>query len=317
MASYNRSITKLFARRPTINNNEKSVLFNLGTKHELSEIVNYRAQNQQGSIFRHQIRRSSTSPLPYQRSSARYGSIATMALLGGCAGLWWLQEKEAERKVKSESRGISNFFRRGDSTPEKKSQTSQIVEFLQDRDKNFICSRENVDEGRWWVLITATFAHGSWLHLGFNMLGLYSLGPHVIRTAGYLGFGIIWTVAGISGGALRVYWPEIRKQLPHDVAYEIGNFLKLDRDSQIMVRSLGASGSLCGLFGFLAAIHPAFFLQGALIQVGFDVYCLTTDAFSNLGTIRIGHEAHLAGTATGALLGLGAVLLTRGRIKLM
>lgn len=36
-----------------------------------------------------------------------------------------------------------------------------------------------VANGDWWRLITATFLHGSLLHLGFNLLALWILGTQV------------------------------------------------------------------------------------------------------------------------------------------
>lgn len=86
----------------------------------------------------------------------------------------------------------------------------------------------------------------------------------------------------------------------------MGEHLRLD--SRMNSRGLGASGALCGLWGYMAVIFPAVYLQGCLFQVGFDGFCLATDSLP-----MIGHLAHLQGTVMGIVIGLGSVLLTRGR----
>lgn len=58
----------------------------------------------------------------------------------------------------------------------------------------------------------------------------------------------------------------------------------------------------------MTVIFPAFYMKGCLVQMAVGSFCLTTDTLP-----MIGHLAHLQGTVLGMLLGLGAVLLTRGR----
>jgi len=53
--------------------------------------------------------------------------------------------------------------------------------------------------GRWWTLISASFLHGSLLHILFNMLALAQLGPFVEREFGPYRFLIIFTISGLSG----------------------------------------------------------------------------------------------------------------------
>ncbi len=51
----------------------------------------------------------------------------------------------------------------------------------------------------WWSLISASYLHGSILHILFNMLALRQLGPFVIQEYGFSRFAVIYTVSGISG----------------------------------------------------------------------------------------------------------------------
>lgn len=58
--------------------------------------------------------------------------------------------------------------------------------------------------GRWWTPLTATYLHGSLLHIAFNMLWLRSIGPLVEELFGASRFFIIYTVAGLTGAALSI-----------------------------------------------------------------------------------------------------------------
>ena len=61
-----------------------------------------------------------------------------------------------------------------------------------------------IQEGHWWTLLTATYLHGSILHILFNMLWLRQVGPLVSELFGASRFFIIYTIAGISGSIVSV-----------------------------------------------------------------------------------------------------------------
>lgn len=53
--------------------------------------------------------------------------------------------------------------------------------------------------GRWWSLVSANYLHGSLLHIIFNMIALWQIGPLVFREyGGYRTFSI-YTLGGIFG----------------------------------------------------------------------------------------------------------------------
>ena len=52
---------------------------------------------------------------------------------------------------------------------------------------------------RWWSLISATYLHGSLLHIVFNMIALHQLGPLLLREYGTSRFIAIYTLSGIGG----------------------------------------------------------------------------------------------------------------------
>lgn len=76
---------------------------------------------------------------------------------------------------------------------------------------------------RIWTLLSASFLHGGILHIAFNMMALYQLGPFVLREFGLHRFVNIYILTGIAGFALSVL---------------------------VGVRfTIGASASICGLIG--------------------------------------------------------------------
>jgi len=77
--------------------------------------------------------------------------------------------------------------------------------------------------GRYWSLISASFLHGGILHLGFNMMALYQLGPFVLHAFGFHRFFIIYILTGAAGFAVSLLF---------GVQFTIG-----------------ASASICGLIG--------------------------------------------------------------------
>jgi len=75
----------------------------------------------------------------------------------------------------------------------------------------------------YWTLISASFLHGSILHIIFNMMALAQLGPFIVREFGLYRFFNIYILTGIAGYIVSVLF---------GVPFTIG-----------------ASASLCGLIG--------------------------------------------------------------------
>lgn len=78
-------------------------------------------------------------------------------------------------------------------------------------------------EHRFWTLISASFLHGGILHIIFNMMALYQLGPFVLREFGFHRFINLYIITGAGGFAASVLF---------GVPFTIG-----------------ASASVCGLIG--------------------------------------------------------------------
>src|SRR3989442_15263567 len=81
--------------------------------------------------------------------------------------------------------------------------------------------------GRWWTFLTAIYLHGGVLHILFNVLWIRQLGPAVEELYGSARFFVIFTVAGVVGFIFSSL---------------LGHAL-----------TLGASGSIFGLFGAIVA----------------------------------------------------------------
>jgi membrane associated rhomboid family serine protease len=90
--------------------------------------------------------------------------------------------------------------------------------------------------GRWWTVISASWLHGSLLHIVFNMMWVRDLGPVVADVFGAGRMVIIYTVAGICGFLLSSVAAVFLPPLP------------LLRGANL---TLGASASIFGLLGAL------------------------------------------------------------------
>jgi len=80
-----------------------------------------------------------------------------------------------------------------------------------------------IEAHRFWTLISASFLHGGILHIVFNMMALYQLGPFVLREFGFHRFINLYIITGVFGFAVSVLF---------GVPFTIG-----------------ASASVCGLIG--------------------------------------------------------------------
>ena len=137
-----------------------------------------------------------------------------------------------------------------------------------------------------WRVITYQFLHGSVMHLAFNLLVLYFMGPFVERAWGSRVFLKFYLICGAAGGI--VYTLLARFGL-----LEIGPMV-------------GASGAIYGVMAALAIMAPKMkiLLWGIIpmtmvrLVILLVVVSLITIAFgSNVG----GEAAHLSGLAMGFL----------------
>jgi membrane associated rhomboid family serine protease len=138
---------------------------------------------------------------------------------------------------------------------------------------NFALFAPSVENGKWWLLITAGFLHGSIIHLLFNVYILWVIGSQLESIVGNIKFTIIYFVS-LLGGSLASY-----------LFSPFGSY------------SIGASGAIFGL-------------MGAMLVVGrkrnLDISQITTLVAINvvIGFVLSGIDwrAHLGGLAAGAFI---------------
>lgn len=141
-------------------------------------------------------------------------------------------------------------------------------------------------EGEWWRCISYAYTHGGLLHIGFNMLVLYQVGPLIESELGASRFLVLYTLTALTATGLGYLWHP-------------------------MTPVVGASGSLFGLIGFAVTWFHRMGPPGHHIRD----FMLKWAIFAFIFGLVVGADnaGHLGGALGGALLGLVIPLGVRGR----
>jgi rhomboid protease GluP len=131
-------------------------------------------------------------------------------------------------------------------------------------------------EGQWWRCLTYAFAHGGIIHLGFNMVVLYQVGPLLENQIGKARFIFLYTFTALTATALGYFW--------HPMAPVVG-----------------ASGSLFGLIGFSVVHYHRLGPQGVQIRNFMLQWAIFAFVFGLL--VGADNAGHLGGAIGGAVLG--------------
>ncbi|SEA53227.1 Membrane associated serine protease, rhomboid family [Desulfuromusa kysingii] len=134
-----------------------------------------------------------------------------------------------------------------------------------------------LDHSEWWRCITYAFTHGGLIHVGFNMVVLYQVGPLLEAELGWHRLFTVYTFATIIATVAGLFW--------HPVTVVVG-----------------ASGAIFGLIGFSISYYHRvgggiglqrrnFMLQWALMAFVFGII------------VGADNAAHLGGAIAGAALG--------------
>ena len=138
---------------------------------------------------------------------------------------------------------------------------------------------------QFWRLVTYQFLHADIIHILFNMLGLYFLGPTLERHWHSRKFLIFYLACGTAGGLFYTLLTALR-------------FLPAGP-------MVGASGAILGMLAACAILFPHFVvfimffpvpIRVAAIGLTIMYFFLVITRADNAG----GHAAHLAGMAAGA-----------------
>lgn len=146
-----------------------------------------------------------------------------------------------------------------------------------------------IQYNQWWRCITYAYTHGGLIHLGFNMMVLYQVGPLIENEIGPARFFVLYTMAALVATFAGYLW---HPQIP----------------------VVGASGSLFGLIGFAITYYHRvgpgahdlrnFMIKWALFAFVFGIM------------VGADNAAHFGGAICGAILGMLLPLGVRGRQKL-
>ena len=137
-----------------------------------------------------------------------------------------------------------------------------------------------------WRLVSYQFLHGGLMHILFNMLGLFFLGPTLERNWGSKKFVIFYLTCGIAGG------------LFYTLLVAVG-FLPA-------IPMVGASGAILGMLAACAILFPRFVVFILFFPVPIRVAAIAFTILYFLAVLKRGANAggdaaHLAGMVTGAL----------------
>ncbi|MBW2504421.1 MAG: rhomboid family intramembrane serine protease [Deltaproteobacteria bacterium] len=146
--------------------------------------------------------------------------------------------------------------------------------------------------GEWWRCITYAFVHGGLIHITFNMVVLYQIGPMIEEEIGTLRFITLYILTALTATALGFFW---------QVYYY-----------QQWVTVVGASGSLFGLIGFAISYYHR---VGGPVAHNYRNFMLRWAAIAFVFGLLVGADnaGHAGGAMGGALLGWVFPVGVRGR----
>jgi membrane associated rhomboid family serine protease len=133
--------------------------------------------------------------------------------------------------------------------------------------------------GQWWRIFTAAFLHAGLLHIGVNMISLWSLGRFIEWAVGPVKMLAIYLVSLIVSGLGVVF---------------------LSSPAYADVGTVGASGAIFGLFGALFAIGLKLGKPG-MQMVKSNIGILVVNIFLSL-LPGISWQAHVSGAVAGFVL---------------
>jgi len=134
----------------------------------------------------------------------------------------------------------------------------------------------------WWRIVTSAFLHAGLLHIGVNMISLYSLGRFIEMAVGSPRTLLIYLVSLVASGLGVVY---------------------LSSAQSFDVPTLGASGAIFGLFGALFAIGLKLGRPGMRL-VRDNLGILVLNLIITFAVPMISKQAHVCGLLSGFVLTL-------------
>ena len=140
-----------------------------------------------------------------------------------------------------------------------------------------------------WGLVTYIFLHAGPEHLFFNLFALVLFGSILEKIIGYKKFLIVFFSAGIVSGIATVFFYN---------------------------STVGASGAIMGILGFLGAIRPKMIVPAMGIILPMVVAIALWAALDIIGIFSADHVAHW-GHLGGLFFGIIVGLKLRGKYKIV
>lgn len=140
-------------------------------------------------------------------------------------------------------------------------------------------SSSAVVNGDYWRLLTSNYIHFGFLHLGVNMFSLNNVGRTLERFIGPWRFLVLYTVTGIAGSAISIWWNQ----------YAVG---------------AGASGAIVGIVGVFAALLTTNLIDKAIRMSMLRSIGISIGIMLLLGlNSHVDNAAHIGGLLAGAVGG--------------
>jgi membrane associated rhomboid family serine protease len=147
------------------------------------------------------------------------------------------------------------------------------------------------------TLLTSMFMHGSWMHLGGNMLYLWIFGDNIENRLGHKRYILFYLICGIIASLSHVFSTVMSTQ-------------------NSLVPSLGASGAISGVLGAYLMMFPSkkvkMLVVGRIMQVPSYValgFWILLQVVSGLGLLGgdgagggVAYAAHIGGFIAGLIL---------------
>ena len=147
---------------------------------------------------------------------------------------------------------------------------------------------DGVASGAWWQVVTNAFTHLDVIHIAFNMVALYVLGPQLESVLGRARFLALYLVSALTGSAAVVWF------------------------SAPYTTTMGASGAIFGMMGavLLIAWKHHGDVRTILVWLGVNV------AITFVGSSFISWQGHLGGLVGGLAVTAALIWLPREQRRL-
>lgn len=178
-------------------------------------------------------------------------------------------------------------------------------------------------------IATSMFTHGDFMHIAFNMLTLFFLGPMMENRLGAKKFLLLYLVSGIGATILHILWHHYEVQsLMSQVSPENFAFIK-EKGYEVIQNNrnyadpvfgglnsayngmaVGASGCISGVIMAWGMLYPNLKMQFLLIPFAFKakhiaifaVFASIVYGFMGVEGDNTAHFAHLGGLLTGYIV---------------